>query len=623
MFATATMRTLLTATTLVAVAFWSMPAQADENGPEQPPSWWNNPNEAGTTVKAGWNFDDGDSPDLDQRPDWCDEAPSSVTGGNTVPIDTGGSHGRVYGIPTNSHGKTGLLWFHVDNQYSSALVKELWVQYDIYRSGHADGTCSVDPEAPDGAPDPTVTNHKYQRLPRDLGGGWKRYTIRKWITPQPASEWIKFTLMTPAGYASSVMIDNVWIGAHCDLQGDKNHCEGYDFNDEYVPPDSPEPTFRCAPSWYGGTGWSSYGGYPPEWMASVTDHLGVVGIPAGPPVSGDIEITIDDQFDPNEARPIYYKYNKHVLGGPITSEELFPPGTIIENRSEIVEDLGEGWECVEVFLDATPRPDWWTVHFMMSTTGAGPVAIDNLILSAGMARTPMHERVLIAPSERRPFTPLPEPPGGPVNAVWSEDFDAYVLGSDVHGQGGWKGWGNDPALGALVSDVQARSNPHSVDVAGGTDLVHEYPDRNSGRWEFTAWQYIPSDFVGGGGPTPGSFFVLMNTYSDGGPWEEQHWSVQYNFDSNDGMLKVYYGDGLNTVDVPYIPDQWVEINIVIDLDIDACTISYDGMFLAEYSWTGGATGIGGGALDIAAVDLYANGSTSIYYDDVSLAPARP
>jgi hypothetical protein len=191
----------------------------------------------------------------------------------------------------------------------------------------------------------------------------------------------------------------------------------------------------------------------------------------------------------------------------------------------------------------------------------------------------------------------------------------------MHGQGGWKGWDNNPIFDALVTDAQARSMPHSVDIVGAADLVHEIAGRDAGSWSFTAWQYIPSDFVGGSAGLDGTFLILMNTYADGGPHELPHWSAQLNFDSNDGMLKVYYGNGTNTVDVPYIPDEWVEINIVIDLDIDACTIRYDGEFITEYSWTGGIVGGGGGALNIAAVDLYANGSTSVYYDNISLKPA--
>ena len=213
-------------------------------------------------------------------------------------------------------------------------------------------------------------------------------------------------------------------------------------------------------------------------------------------------------------------------------------------------------------------------------------------------------------------TPAP----APMSLVWRDDFDEYPPFSGLHGQGGWKGWGGDPALDAFVTDVQSRSAPQAVEVAGGSDIVHEFDGADSGRWQFTAWQYIPSDFTSGGGDLPGSYIVMMNTYSDAGPWEEGHWSIQMNFDSNDGMLKVYYGNGLNTVNVPYDPDRWVKVQAVIDLDDDWTQIYYDDDLVTEYPWTGGVLGGGGGASDIAIVDLYANGSTPIYYDDLKLKP---
>jgi hypothetical protein len=210
--------------------------------------------------------------------------------------------------------------------------------------------------------------------------------------------------------------------------------------------------------------------------------------------------------------------------------------------------------------------------------------------------------------------------GGP----WEEPFDVYEVGSSLHGQGRWKGWDNDPAFDAIVSDVQARSAPHSVEIAGSSDLVQEFEGFTAGKWQFTAWQYIPGDFSSNSGePFAGTYFILLNNYADGGPHEECDWSVQMNFDSNDGMLKVYHGNGLNTVDVPYIPDEWVELQVVIDLDQDLTQIYYDDAFVVEYSWTGGVLGGGGGALNIGAVDLFANQSTSVFWDDLSIEPYVP
>ena len=207
---------------------------------------------------------------------------------------------------------------------------------------------------------------------------------------------------------------------------------------------------------------------------------------------------------------------------------------------------------------------------------------------------------------------------------WADNFDSYLPGSQLHGQGGWKGWDNDPAFGASVTDVEALSLPNSANISENSDLVHEFSGVHEQAWAFTTWQYIPSDFQSGDeGQFAGSYFILMNTYVDGGPHENSDWSIQMQFDSNDGMLKVYYGDGLNTVNTPYDTDRWVKIEAIVDLDADWTSIYYDDMLVAEYSWTGGIFGEGGGAAEIASVDLDANGSTPVFYDDLKLMRAEP
>ncbi|MBW8040906.1 MAG: hypothetical protein FVQ85_13000 [Planctomycetes bacterium] len=205
-----------------------------------------------------------------------------------------------------------------------------------------------------------------------------------------------------------------------------------------------------------------------------------------------------------------------------------------------------------------------------------------------------------------------------------ETFDEYPIGSSLHGQGGWIGWENDPAATAFVTMEQFRSPPQSVDISGTSDMVHPFCV-SGGVWSCSAWQYIPSNFVSGGsGQFDGSYFVLLNRYPVDADPNTDDWSVQMQFDSNDGgMLKVFHGNGLNTIDIPYVTDRWVKIQAVIDLDNDWTTIYYDDALIAEYDWTGGVLGSGGGALDIAAVDLFANDSNSVYYDDLKLEQISP
>lgn len=195
---------------------------------------------------------------------------------------------------------------------------------------------------------------------------------------------------------------------------------------------------------------------------------------------------------------------------------------------------------------------------------------------------------------------------GSAGRGWSDNFDSYTDGQFLDGDptdGEWAGWDNDPAFGAFVTSAQAFSSPHSVDINGDSNLVHEYSGYTAGQWTYTAWQYIPEDFIGE------TAFILLCNYSPGGPYT---WSTQLRFNT-DTMVVLSDFDG---AELPLIYDQWIEIRVEIDLDADIQQIYYDGDLLVEKSWKEGVTG--GGIANIAAIDLFANAATSVYYDDISL-----
>jgi hypothetical protein len=193
---------------------------------------------------------------------------------------------------------------------------------------------------------------------------------------------------------------------------------------------------------------------------------------------------------------------------------------------------------------------------------------------------------------------------------WYDNFDSYVTDSSLHGQGGWKGWGNDPAATAYARDEKARSMPNSAEIVGASDLVHEFSGYTEGIWYFTAWQYVPTGFSGE------SYFILLNQYNDAG--STLNWSTQVKFDS---ALNLVVSEGESTATLPLIRGQWVEIRVEIDLFNDVQRFYYGDDLLYEVTWTDGVSG--GGILNIGAVDLFANGASAVYYDDLSLANALP
>jgi uncharacterized repeat protein (TIGR01451 family) len=192
---------------------------------------------------------------------------------------------------------------------------------------------------------------------------------------------------------------------------------------------------------------------------------------------------------------------------------------------------------------------------------------------------------------------------------WTDYFDIYDLGSSMHGQGGWKGWGNTPGATAYVTDTYAQTPNQSIDVSGSSDLVHEYSGYTTDLWVYTAWQYIPGDLSGQ------TYFILLNSYDDAGA--NLNWSTELQFDSASNTV---INDGPAGGTLPIVYDQWVEIRVEIDLINDIQNVYYDGQLLFADTWTGGMSG--GGVLNIAAVDLFANGASPVYYDTISLAPGQ-
>lgn len=110
-----------------------------------------------------------------------------------------------------------------------------------------------------------------------------------------------------------------------------------------------------------------------------------------------------------------------------------------------------------------------------------------------------------------------------------------------------------------------------------------------------------------------SYFIMLSNYSDSGT--DDIWAVQMRFDSELEIVESEFDEET----LPLITDEWVEIKINIDLDTDWLEMYYDGDLLYEKNWTAEPNGGGNGILNIAAVDLFANSASTVYYDDLSLS----
>jgi|GEM_PF-880455 len=201
---------------------------------------------------------------------------------------------------------------------------------------------------------------------------------------------------------------------------------------------------------------------------------------------------------------------------------------------------------------------------------------------------------------------------------WSDNFDSYETGSALIGQGGWFPWDGIAINTAYVRDDQSRSAPNSVeikwtDTVNWVDMVHTYTDVNTGNWTFSAWLYVPSTMTGN------SFFILMNKYVNGSH-ANQDWSLQLEFSATGGTIFDY---NFPSISLPIVKDDWAQLQVFINFDIDQQTIYYNGQFLEWASWKDHVTP--GGQLNLGCVDLYADSvySTAVFWDDLSVMPPVP
>ncbi len=197
--------------------------------------------------------------------------------------------------------------------------------------------------------------------------------------------------------------------------------------------------------------------------------------------------------------------------------------------------------------------------------------------------------------------------------AWADNFDTYTNGQLLDGtpdDGGWKGWDNDPQYYGTVTNEQYRSSPHSVKIELTSDLVHEYEGYTSGQWVYTTWIYVPTDFAGE------SYFMLLSSYTDGAG-QNNKWALVIRFDSANQIVE----SEADAVTTPLITGQWVELRTEIDLDSDWFKFYYNDYLLIQKEWTACWNNAGDGFLVIDAVDLFANGASKVFYDDMSLVPS--
>ncbi len=197
--------------------------------------------------------------------------------------------------------------------------------------------------------------------------------------------------------------------------------------------------------------------------------------------------------------------------------------------------------------------------------------------------------------------------------TFSDNFDTYAAGSNIAGQGAWEVWYTG-GTNAPVDNAQAASAPNSLRLLPTSDIVQRFTI-DSGKWLFKIKTYVPSTMT----PGSGGFIIMLNQY--GGP---DNWSLQVALNDITGSqqaLPFMIESQFDNAIMPLVTDQWVEFRAEIDLDVDQVTNFYNNQMLGTpHLWTDNNFASGPGITSIAALDLYSDDGTPIYFDDVSLEP---
>lgn len=204
------------------------------------------------------------------------------------------------------------------------------------------------------------------------------------------------------------------------------------------------------------------------------------------------------------------------------------------------------------------------------------------------------------------FSALP----GRAAATFAENFDSYVTGSMIAGQGGWASWDNNNAYNSMVVDG-GLSAPNRIRITGSSDSIRQFSGYTSGKWVFRAKQFVSSSSVGD------TYLILLNRYAHGGPYS---WSVQLRCNASTGVIQENRtGSGPS---LPLVTNQWKEIRCEIDIDANQVSVYYDNQLLVTQTWK--IAGDANAQNALACIDLYSDNAGSLaYYDDIRIDPGGP
>jgi hypothetical protein len=216
---------------------------------------------------------------------------------------------------------------------------------------------------------------------------------------------------------------------------------------------------------------------------------------------------------------------------------------------------------------------------------------------------------------------------------WFDDIESYTAGP-MPFSNGWEGWaqaaaavgevstdedhttGSGQSLKNNVNNDQVRvfegGPSHGGTGSAGPDDGFGYDGFVSDAWLFKAWLFVPN------GQSGQQFLIVCSRYTGAGAGTA--WNMQTNFSGSTGVLE----DEITGTTLPLTQNQWKEFEVFVNLRDDQVLVLYDGLFFYSGVWSFGIFGDNDPVTDSfwGAIDLFSNGGTAVYWDDLSIEAAE-
>ncbi len=219
--------------------------------------------------------------------------------------------------------------------------------------------------------------------------------------------------------------------------------------------------------------------------------------------------------------------------------------------------------------------------------------------------TPFDDDVDALTASPVPF--VTSPCSAAASAVFADGFESYPAGQAIAGSGGWDVWPDPLGTAGDVSTAQAATGTQSARIIAGDDVVQQLSTNPMGKWTVTVYTYVASTATGVG------YFVLLNDYDPAqtASMPSDYWSVQLKFDADNASVTDDFSGGT----APLLFDQWFPVQAEIDFNNDQLELYYAGTLVHTAAWT---RGLPLASLNLAAVYLYGQSISEMYFDDVSV-----